>query len=187
MLPTKRNLILITTIPFGITMGLYYLFYVWIQKSSGKFCKTYYCLEIIPINDFLSVTIGVIGVIALIISLDAWKIQEKFKSESEFYISLIDNLDSLLEKLTNIPPFNCNDYSDFHSTLEIYWKCKKQLEKKEIDIEFDFESLGDFILHCISSNQENPDYLELFMMKNTKVRMDINKVILEVTTLKDAV
>lgn len=176
MLPTKKTLMSVSIFSLIIALILYYYFYVYIQKSSGNFCKNHYCLEIIPISDFLSITVGVIGVIALIISLDTWKIQERYKQRNDFYMSLINNLKELLHQLSAIPP-SSNTLNAFENLLKIQWKCKEQLESINTDIEDYEDSIGVFILYCIESDHSDLGYLEQFMQKNIKARIGIQNIL----------
>ncbi|MDC4405106.1 hypothetical protein NQ665_01950 [Acinetobacter baumannii] len=176
MLPTKKNLMFVSIFSLSIALVLYYYFYVYIQKSSSNFCQKNYCLEIIPISDFLSITIGVIGVIALIISLDTWKIQEKYKQENDFYTSLINNLKELLHQLNSIHP-SSRTFGDFENLLKIQWKCKEQLESINLQSESYENDIGIFILFCLENDHNALDYVENFMLRNTKARIGIQNML----------
>lgn len=182
MLPTKKNLVYVSIFSLSIALVLYYFFYVYIQKSSGNFCKKNYCLEIIPISDFLSITIGVIGVIALIISLDTWKIQEKYKQKNDFYTSLINNFKELLYQLNTIPPTS-STLNDFENLLKIHWKCKEQLESIRLNSESYEDSIGEFILFCVEADHEDLGYFEKFMQKNINARIGIQNLLNSIESL----
>lgn len=80
-LDLKTKIFLIFPISFIISILIYYFFLVYLEKGDGEYCKTHYCLTIIPTEGYLSIVLGIISLIAVVLSLDSWKVAQKYNDE----------------------------------------------------------------------------------------------------------
>jgi hypothetical protein len=187
MLPTKKNLVIVSICSLVTALILYYYFYVSVQKSTGIFCRTHYCLEVIPISDFLSITIGVIGVIALIISLDLWKIQEQFKTNKDNHESALIILKEFKIAIDNlIPPGKGPNVE----SLDIFRNSLNNVNESLIGLKYDNNKILSImgLSHDLSKNhiltrheENNPSALAAFIDAERKLIAEINEIIIDIS------
>lgn len=77
---TLKNKILCAIALGVISILLYYFLFVAVEKNSISICATFYCLELIPIGDFIAIYIAIIGLFFVVSSLNDWKIQDKYNN-----------------------------------------------------------------------------------------------------------
>lgn len=104
-LSLKAKIFIFSSLSFIVAILSYYFFYVSLEMSSGQFCKTHYCLALIPTEGYIAIVLGVISLIAVVISLDSWKIGQKYNDEFNRYKIAIDQAINLKNKLIS---FNIN-------------------------------------------------------------------------------
>lgn len=64
----------------AFSIFLYYLLFVSVEKKLFSVCKKYFCLEIMPIGDFIAIFISIIGLYFVVNSLNDWKVQDKYNN-----------------------------------------------------------------------------------------------------------
>lgn len=187
MLPTKKNLVIVSICALVTSLILYYYFYVLVQKSTGIYCRTHYCLEVLPISDFLSITIGIIGVIALIISLDTWKIQEQFKTNKDNHeraLIILKEFKIVIDNL--IPPGKGPDGDN----LKIIGNSLSNVNESLIRLKYDnnkifslFDLSSDLIKnHILSRHEKNdPSVLVKFLDTRREIISEINEIITDIS------
>lgn len=92
---TLKNKILCAIALGLISILLYYFLFVAIQKNLLGFCKEYFCLELIPIGDFIAIFISVIGLYFVVSSLNDWKIQDKYNN-AKIRVAELNEISSLM-------------------------------------------------------------------------------------------
>ncbi|WP_336976070.1 hypothetical protein [Acinetobacter pittii] len=114
---------------FLICIILYYFFYVGFEK--GDFlCKNYYCLGFIEFNDFVAILISILGILAVVETLDSWKDQHKFENsietlrELDEINGLIDIFDIQFTKLSD-PKTATMTYKD---SADLFYKNVEEIE-----------------------------------------------------------
>ena len=75
----------------------YYLFMVGVWKGwMDSWCQKKYCLDLLSFDEYLSISIAIIGLVLVIKSLDGWKEQDKFLNARNICNQLI-NFQTLCE------------------------------------------------------------------------------------------
>lgn len=79
-----------------LIMG-YYLFTVGVSKGwMDSWCQKIYCLDLLSLGEYLSISIAIIGLVFVIKSLNSWKEQDKFLNARNICNQLI-NFQTLCE------------------------------------------------------------------------------------------
>lgn len=82
---------------FLILIFVYYFFYVGFEKNYFYRCEEVYCLTFIDFNDYVSILISILGILAVVETLDAWKDQHKFE-KALLTLKELNEIEDLLEK-----------------------------------------------------------------------------------------
>ena len=107
----------------------YYAFMIFASKEwMTNLCQEKYCLELLPLSDYLSISIAVIGLVFVIQSLDAWKEQNNFINARNI----------------------CNKLMNFHYLLNVGFLMKIQEVKDEIDPQTSLEEQREIFLKVFS-------------------------------------
>ncbi|MEG8243196.1 hypothetical protein MKS77_18735 [Acinetobacter baumannii] len=64
----------------AFSIFIYYFLFVAVEKNSLSICATFYCLELIPIGDFIAIYISIVGLFFVVSSLNDWKVQDKYNN-----------------------------------------------------------------------------------------------------------
>ncbi|WP_421833026.1 hypothetical protein ACOQNK_17735 [Acinetobacter baumannii] len=64
----------------AFSIFLYYFLFVAVEKNSISICANFYCLELIPIGDFIAIYIAIVGLFFVVSSLNDWKVQDKYNN-----------------------------------------------------------------------------------------------------------
>lgn len=90
----------ISTIVFFISLTGYY--FVSVIYKKGKFdqlCNIYYCFDFLDLGDFLAILLAIIGLVAVVISLDSWKTAQQYNENRELLMSTKIELQQIKEEL----------------------------------------------------------------------------------------
>lgn len=82
---------------FLILIVAYYFFYVGFEKNYFYRCEEVYCLTFIDFNDYVSILISILGILAVVETLDAWKDQHKFE-KALLTLKELNEIEELLEQ-----------------------------------------------------------------------------------------
>lgn len=82
---------------FLILIVAYYFFYVGFEKNYFYRCEEVYCLTFIDFNDYVSILISILGILAVVETLDAWKDQHKFE-KALLTLKELNEIEDLLKK-----------------------------------------------------------------------------------------
>ncbi|MFV7500482.1 hypothetical protein [Acinetobacter pittii] len=135
----------------------------------------------------MSITIGIIGVIALIISLDTWKIQEQFKTNKDNYeraLIILKEFKIVIDNL--IPPGKGPDGDN----LEIIGNSLSNVNESLIRLKYDnnkifslFDLSSDLIKnHILSRHEKNdPSALAKFLDTRREIISEIDKIIIDIS------
>ncbi|MDC4436144.1 hypothetical protein ACT4VB_01340 [Acinetobacter baumannii] len=160
---------------FIICILAYYFFFVGFEKGR-LLCKNYYCLAFIEFNDFLAILISILGILAVVESLDAWKDQHKFENsietlrELEEINRLINIFDVQFARLSNpkTPTMTYKDSADLFYTkvkeMEIRKKIKDLDEKIHYEKNHLFQSKFEFLINIAH------EYVNTNMTEFTKLK-----------------
>lgn len=140
---------------------IYYYFYVAIQKYSSTICKNIYCLEIIKIEDCISIVISLIGLTIVLLTINTWKHQINHQN----FCNSIDNIINDLQ--SQVAEMNSNYYKI--NTLSI-----KELNKNMTEEEI--------VLIC-KNEAFNMFYTIGALERNTEIK--INSIINEIKKNQD--
>ncbi|MFN4108572.1 MAG: hypothetical protein ACK4GH_05000 [Acinetobacter johnsonii] len=131
----------------------------------------------------MSITVGVIGVIALIISLDTWKIQEKYKSNKDYHENIVNKLNDLKKSLNNLMrPGQEENFDDFHDYSNLFFEVNNLL----VEINYEFKKIGSLIdqSHNLSNNyilsRQNPEILTKFLEARKNLNVIIDQIIFDI-------
>ncbi|HDI2995375.1 hypothetical protein [Acinetobacter baumannii] len=80
----------------AFSIFLYYFLFVAVEKNSISICATFYCLELIPIGDFIAIYIAIVGLIFVVSSLNDWKVQDKYNN-AKIRVAELNEISSLID------------------------------------------------------------------------------------------
>lgn len=86
---------------YAIALGVisilsYYFLFVAIQKNLVSICKEYFCLELMPIGDFIAIYIAIIGLFFVVSSLNDWKVQDKYNN-AKIRVADLNEISNLID------------------------------------------------------------------------------------------
>lgn len=132
----------LATLLLIIIIVIHYFISVTSDKYWKGLCDSWYCLELIPLGDVISISIAIIGLYFVVKSLDAWKHQDqyqtakknikalfKFSSELVEYIDFLKSIESGKNSICNNLDINfINDIEDVGNTqvFNVYIEKHKQ-------------------------------------------------------------
>lgn len=130
----KLKISLSSIVIFSICIILYYLFFVFIEKQSPKYCELHYCLPLLEIGDFIACSLAVIGLVVVVVSLDAWKSGQQYIERREFILDtkliLLEIKDDFFKNYVFEPVY---DHLAFLSITAKSGEAIKNLKKLQIN------------------------------------------------------
>lgn len=95
----KTQILIFSILAFMLAVLTYYWLFVYLEKSTGRFCKTHYCLTIIPTEGYIGIVLGIISLAAVVVSLDSWKASQRYLEYRELLLSTRSDLQNIKDEL----------------------------------------------------------------------------------------
>ncbi|MEC8124179.1 MAG: hypothetical protein VX125_10080 [Pseudomonadota bacterium] len=84
---------------FIVSLMTFYCFSSYLQQNEMEYCKNNYCFKLLSIGEFLSIVIAIIGIVGVVISLDAWKIGQWYIERKEKFTYAISSMQQIKDEL----------------------------------------------------------------------------------------
>lgn len=132
----KQEIGLATLLLF-IIIAIHYFISVASDKYWKGLCDSWYCLELIPLGDVISISIAIIGLYFVVKSLDAWKHQDQYQTAKNNIIFLHDiskDLTNYISEIKNINEISLSlkDFMGWKENTYTYAKYIKIKNKNNI-------------------------------------------------------
>lgn len=161
----KTKILIFSVLAFILAILTYYWLFVYLEKSTGQFCKTHYCLAIIPTEGYIGIVMAIISLAAVVVSLDSWKVGQKYIENKELIKHAINQLSALNNQVLNCmwfaighPDSTPPDYDGLFKNMSA---CRQELIKNDLEQKllekYDTLSMETFGNFCTSEDRMNED------------------------------